>query len=177
MINKMRNCAVAASLFLSLLPLALAQITPNIWKDFIGEPVLMVTPSLIDYSYAGYKNGAVAIPETFTQPVFNVNDYGATPNDNASDTAGIKAALSAANASSQGGIVFFAAGQYDIFLDSETAAPFTISRDNVIIQDLVWVTNSVSLWRAVYISIRSPLVTLPRRAECSSSSNRRNLIF
>ena len=134
MINKMRNWAVAASLFLFLLPVSLAQITPNIWKHFIGEPVLMVTPGLIDYSYAGYKNGAVAIPETFTQPVFNVNDYGATPNDNASDTSGIKAALSAANASSQGGIVFFAAGQYDIFLDSETAAPFTISRDNVIIR-------------------------------------------
>ena len=63
-----------------------------------------------------------------------MNDYGATPDDNASDTAGIAAALSAANANSQGGIVFFAAGQYDIFLDGETATPFTISRDNVIIQ-------------------------------------------
>ena len=134
MINKMRNWAVTVVLFLFLSPPAPAQITPNIWKHFIGEPVLMVTPGLVDYSYAGYKNGEAAIPETFTQPVFNVNDYGATPNDNASDTAGIKAALSAANASGQGGIVFFAAGQYDIFLDGETAAPFTISRDNVIIR-------------------------------------------
>ena len=132
--NKIRSGAVAAVLFLFLLPLTSAQITPNLWKEFIGEPVLLVTPGLIDHSYAGYKNGAEAIPETFTQTVYNVNDYGATPDDNASDTAGIKAALSAANANSQGGIVFFAAGQYDIFLDGETAAPFTISRDNVIIR-------------------------------------------
>ncbi len=134
MINKIRSGAVAALLFLFLLPLAPAQITPNLWKEFIGEPVLLVTPGLIDHSYAGYKNGAEAIPDTFTQPVYNVNDYGAAPNDNASDTAGIKAALSAANANSQGGIVFFAAGQYDIFLDGETASPFNISRDNVIIR-------------------------------------------
>ena len=133
MINKMRTWTVAALLFLFLLPLAPAQITPNIWKHFIGEPVVMVIPALIDYSYAGYKNGE-AIPATFTQPFFNVNDYGATPNDNASDTTAIKNAISAANANGQGGIVFFAAGQYDIFLDGETAAPFTISRDNVIIR-------------------------------------------
>ena len=134
MINKIRNWAVAVVLCLFFLPLAPAQITPNLWKEFIGEPVVLVTPGLIDYSYAGYKNGEEGIPETFTQPVFNVNDYGATPDDNASDTAGITAALNAANANGQGGIVFFAAGQYDIFLDGETATPFTISRDNVIIR-------------------------------------------
>ena len=134
MINKIRNWAAAASLFLFLLPFASAQITPNVWKDFIGQPVVMVTPRLVDYSYAGYKNGEDAIPENSTLPVFNVDDYGAVPDDNASDTAGIKAALSAANASAQGGIVFFAAGQYDIFLDGETPAPFIISRHHVIVR-------------------------------------------
>ena len=134
MINKMKNWVIPICLFLFLIPHAPAQITPNLWKEFIGEPVLLVTPGLVDHSYAGYKNGAEAIPETFTQTVYNVNDYGATPNDNASDTAGIRAALSAANANSQGGVVFFAAGQYDIFLDGETTAPFNITRDNVIIQ-------------------------------------------
>ena len=41
MIKKIRNWAAAVSVFLFvlLLPLALAQITPNVWKKFIGEPV------------------------------------------------------------------------------------------------------------------------------------------
>ena len=134
MTEKIKHWTVVVSLFLFLLPLASAQLTPNIWKKFIGEPVPVGTPDLIDYSYAGYKNGEEGIPDDFALRVFNVTDYGATPDDNASDTAGITAALNAANANSQGGIVFFAAGQYDIFLDGDTVTPFTISRDNVIIR-------------------------------------------
>ena len=73
MINKMRNWTAAASLFLFLflLPLASAQITPNIWKKFIGEPVPAGTPDLIDFSYAGYKNGTEGIPEDFGYTVYN----------------------------------------------------------------------------------------------------------
>ena len=71
MINKMRNWAAAASLFLFLLPLASAQITPNIWKKFIGEPVPAWMPDLIDFSYAGYKNGTEGIPEDFGYTAYN----------------------------------------------------------------------------------------------------------
>ncbi len=134
MINKMRNWTATASLFLFLLPLASAQITPNIWKKFIGEPAPAATPDLIDYSYAGYKNGEEAIPETFTQPTFNVIDYGAVPDDGESDTAGIKAALKAANNSRRGGIVFFPHGQYDVLLDGETMNSIVVSGDNVIVK-------------------------------------------
>ena len=134
MINKMRNWTAAASLFLFLLPIASAQITPNIWKKFIGEPVPVGTPDLIDYSYAGYKNGEEAIPDDFVLLVFNVTDYGASPDDGESDTAGIKAALHAAVAGRQGGIVFFPPGQYDVILDGEAADPIIISGDNVIVR-------------------------------------------
>ena len=91
-------------------------------------------PDLIDYSYAGYKNGEEGIPDDFSLPsLHDVTDYGATPDDNASDTAGIAAALNAANANSQGGIVFFAAGQYDIFLTMHRMTVLCFSqRDNTI---------------------------------------------
>ena len=134
MINKMRSWTAAVLLFLFLLPLASAQITPNIWKKFIGEPTPAGTPDLIDYSYAGYKNGTEGIPEDFVLPVFSVTDYGAVPDDGKSDTEGIKAALAAAYTGRQGGIVFFPPGQYDVLLDGEPADQIVVSGDNVIVR-------------------------------------------
>ena len=133
MINKIRNPTITSLfLFLFLLPPASAQLTPNIWKKFIGEPVPVGTPDLIDYSYAGYKNGEEAIPDTFALPIFDVTDYGAVPNDEKSDTDGIKAAISAA--SSSGGIVLFPPGLYDVLLESEPAEQIVVSGDNVIVR-------------------------------------------
>ena len=128
----MRNWTAAALLFLFLLPLASAQLTPNIWKKFIGEPVPVGTPDLIDYSYAGYKNGEEAIPEDFGYTVYNVTDYGATPNDGRSDSAGIRAALSAA--ASGRSIVFFPPGQYDVLLDGDVKEPFIVRGHHVILR-------------------------------------------
>ena len=133
-IKKIRNWTATASLFLFLSPLASAQLTPNIWKKFIGEPVPVGTPDLIDYSYAGYKNGEEAIPEDFVLPVFDVTDYGAVPDDGKSDTEGIKAALHAADTGQQGGIVFFPSGHYDVILDGEPTDPIIISGNNVILR-------------------------------------------
>ena len=134
MINKVRNWTATALLFLFVLPLASAQITPNIWKKFIGEPVPVGTPDLIDYSYAGYKRGEEAIPDDFAFPIFNVTKYGAVPDDGKSDTEGIKAALLAADTGHQGGIVFFPPGHYDVILDGEPMDPIIISGDNVILR-------------------------------------------
>ena len=132
MINKMRNWTAAASLLLFLLPLASAQITPNIWKKFIGEPAPAWMPDLIDFSYAGYKNGTEGIPEDFGYTAYNVTHYGATPDDGRSDSAGIRAALSAA--SSGRSIVFFPPGQYDVLLDGDVKDPFVIRGHHVIIR-------------------------------------------
>ena len=132
MINKMRNWAAAAALFLFLLPLASAQITPNIWKKFIGEPAPAWMPDLIDFSYAGYKNGTEGIPEDFGYTAYNVTHYGATPDDGRSDSVGIRAALSAA--SSGRSIVFFPLGQYDVLLDGDVKDPFVIRGHHVIIR-------------------------------------------
>ncbi len=132
MINKVRNWTAAASLFLLLLPLASAQITPNIWKKFIGEQVSAGTPDLIDFSYAGYKNGTEGIPEDFGYTVYNVTRYGATPDDGRSDSAGIRAAVAAA--ASGRSIVFFPPGQYDVLLDGDVKDPFVIRGHHVIVR-------------------------------------------
>ena len=132
MTKKTKNGAVTAALFLFLLPFASAQLTPNIWKKFIGEPVPAGTPDLIDYSYAGYKNGEEGIPEDFGYKVHNVTDYGSIPNDGKSDSAGIRAALSAA--SSGRSIVFFPPGQYDVLLDDDVKDPFIVRGHHVIVR-------------------------------------------
>ena len=132
MINKMKNWTAAALLFLFLLPLASAQITPNIWKKFIGEPVPEGTPDLIDYSYAGYKNGTEGIPEDFAYTVFSVTDYGATPDDGISDTAGIRNALEAAAVGNS--IVYFPPGLYDVILDDDVKDPFIVRGHHVILR-------------------------------------------
>ena len=132
MIKKTRGWVAAASLFLLLLPLASAQLTPNIWKKFIGEPVPVGVPDLIDYSYAGYKNGEEVIPDDFALPIFNVTAYGAVPDDGESDTEAIKAAIDAA--ASNGGIVFFPPGQFDILTAGEPLESIRVYGDNVILR-------------------------------------------
>ena len=132
MINMIRNWTASVLLLLFLLPLASAQLTPNIWKKFIGEPVPAGTPDLIDYSYAGYKNGEEGIPEDFGYKVHNVTNYGSIPNDGKSDSAGIRAALSAA--SSGRSIVFFPPGQYDVLLDDDVKEPFIVRGHHVIVR-------------------------------------------
>ncbi len=132
MTNKIKNWTAAALLFLFLLPFASAQITPNIWKKFIGEPVPVGTPDLIDFSYAGYKNGTERIPENFGYTVHNVTQYGATPDDGKSDSAGIRAALDAAAVGNS--IVFFPSGQYDVLLNNDVKDPFVVRGHHVIIR-------------------------------------------
>ncbi len=134
MTKKIRNCIAGAVLFLFLLPLASAQLTPNIWQKFIGEPVPVGTPDLIDFSYAGYKNGEEGIPEDFAYPILNVTDYGAMPDDGESDTQGIKTAIDAANASGGSVILFFPPGQYDVFLDDDPKEWFVIREHHVIVR-------------------------------------------
>ena len=123
---------MAVWLFLFLLPLASAQLIPNIWKKFIGEPAPVGTPDLIDYSYAGYKNGTEGIPEDFAYTVHNVTRYGATPDDGNSDGAGIRAALDAAAIGRS--IVFFPPGQYDVLLDDDVKDSFIVRGHHVIVR-------------------------------------------
>jgi hypothetical protein len=108
---------------------------PNIWRKFRGDnlpdAIERTTPDLVDYSYAGYKNGEEGIPDSFGFPIYDVTDYGATPNDGRSDTTAIKAAISAAGSNA---IVYFPPGQYDVILNDDQTQPIYIRGDNIIIR-------------------------------------------
>ena len=106
--------------------------TPNIWNKFVGENAPAGTPDLIDYSYAGYKNGKEAIPNGDGYRVINVRDYGAIPNDGLSDTYAIEKALKASTSGKT--IVFFPPGQYDVITDGEIREYISVKGDDIIIR-------------------------------------------
>ena len=101
--------------------------TSNVWKKFKGENVPDGVPDIIDWSYAGYKNGEERIPDTFNLPYYNVVDYGAIPNDGQPDAQAITDAIAAAV---NGGIVFFPPGQYDLRIGGDTIIGINIGKQN-----------------------------------------------
>lgn len=112
---------------------------------------------LADFSYAGYNSGETALPDTSKQEnyvVYNVVDYGATPDDAISDKAAIKAVVAQivqdrqANPNMKPAMIHFPAGQFivnneqdmvgiDASLSSAELAekqPIFINIDNVVIR-------------------------------------------
>ena len=107
---------------------------PDIYKKWIGtlEDEDEDIPELIDWSYAGYKQGE-PIPNSFNLSTFNVTSYGAIPNDGLSDLTATENAIDAAE-SAGGGIVFFPAGQFDFFVGDEQGKEIRINDSNIIIK-------------------------------------------
>lgn len=74
---------------------------------------------LPDFSYAGYHNGEIALPDIKNYKIFNVLDFGAKPDDEISDREAIQSAIVAANKNGSG-IVFFPKGRF--LVNEDTAA-------------------------------------------------------
>ena len=66
---------------------------------------------LPDYSYAGYRNGGVALPNA-SGTVVSVDEFGAAPNDGIDDSKAVLRAMAAANDIAGPVIVRFSAGRY-----------------------------------------------------------------
>ncbi len=106
--------------------------TSALWNNFVQAKQNGTEPTLPDFSYAGYHRSDDPIP-TVAGPIFNVTDFGATPNNATFDEAGIQAAIDAA-AAAGGGVVFFPAGQY-LLSPSETATTtITITSSNIVLR-------------------------------------------
>jgi len=82
---------------------------------------------LHDFSYAGYRNGEVAIPENPPGDTYDVLDYGADGTGASDATAAIQQAIDAAEAAG-GGIVFLPAGLY------RCDGLLTVNRSGVVIR-------------------------------------------
>jgi hypothetical protein len=98
--------------FFLIISHANAQNRSGLYQNWVDAQVNNSVPTLPTFSYAGYKHGEVGLPVFFSQPIFNVTDYGAVANDNISDKEAIKAAIAAAESGSNGGIIFFPPGRF-----------------------------------------------------------------
>ena len=120
-----------------------AQNKSALYQNWLDAQTNNTTPTLPTFSYAGYKHGEVGLPKSFSQPIFNVTDYGAIANDNISDKEAIKKTIQAAEASANGGIVFFPPGRFIVNDANPTVAGVTaddpsevirISKSNIVIK-------------------------------------------
>ncbi len=96
--------------------------------DYVHNPSSSILP---DFSYVGYHNGEVAVPENRQLKVFNVTDYGAKPNDEVSDKNAIRKAIKAAE-NNGGGVVFFPKGKFLVNEDDDDKDQIVISGSNII---------------------------------------------
>ncbi len=80
-------------------------------EDWSPATVDAAGRALHDFSYAGYRNGEAPLPSAEGLPVFDVNDFGADATGAGDATAGIQAAIDAAEAAG-GGVVWVPAGLY-----------------------------------------------------------------
>ena len=79
---------------LSMLPVLLfSQDTAKAYLDYEHSPATSILPN---FSYVGYHNGELPIPENTQLKVFNVTDFGAKPDDGISDKNAIRKAIKAA---------------------------------------------------------------------------------
>lgn len=91
-----------------------AQNPSTLYKNWLDAQTNNTTPVLPTFSFAGYRNGEVPIPTTFTQQVYDVTNFGAIADDQISDKPAIMAAIAAAESNPNGGIVFFPPGRFII---------------------------------------------------------------
>jgi hypothetical protein len=105
-----------------------------LWQNFISARQSGATPTLPDFSYAGYHFSEKAIPDISTIKMFNVTDYGARPNDDQYDDAGIQSAILAAENNAGGGVVFFPPGRYLISSDEDKDKFIEITKSNIVLK-------------------------------------------
>ncbi|MFY0606558.1 MAG: DUF4955 domain-containing protein [Cyclobacteriaceae bacterium] len=108
--------------------------TPAVWQDFLDAKESGTKSILLDYSYAGYDFSRSEIPDVSSWTYFDVTDYGATPNDESYDDAGIQAAIDAAEASSGPAVVFFPEGKFIVSADNNTSNFISVGRSNIVIK-------------------------------------------
>ncbi|MHC4392098.1 MAG: DUF4955 domain-containing protein [Planctomycetota bacterium] len=111
---------------------ATAQETTPLWKQFVKAKANGEEPTLPDFSFAGYHHGERAIPK-IEGPIFDVTDFGAVPDDNKSDQAGLQKALDAA-AAAGGGVVSLPPGRFLINTDRKAMRSLTLTSGNVVLR-------------------------------------------
>ena len=116
---------------LSMLPVLLfSQDTAKAYLDYEHSPATSILPN---FSYVGYHNGELPIPENTQLKVFNVTDFGAKPDDGISDKNAIRKAIKAAE-NNGGGIVLFPKGRFLVNEEEDDKDQIVISASNIILR-------------------------------------------
>jgi hypothetical protein len=116
-----------------------------LYQNWLDAQTNNTTPTLPTFSYAGYHNGEISLPSAFSQQVYDVTNspFNAVANDNKSDKEAIKAAIAAAEANPNGGIIFFPPGRFIVNDANPTIAGVAaddpsevirISKSNIVIK-------------------------------------------
>ncbi len=133
----LRNKLPFLALFILISSQVIAQNPSALYQNWVDAQVNNTEPILPTFSYAGYHNGEIGLPPTFTQQIFDVTAaaYGAIPDDGISDKAAIMLAIAAAEANN-GGVIFFPPGKF-IVNDASVDDPsevIRISKSNIVIK-------------------------------------------
>lgn len=105
-----------------------------LWSEFKANAPAGKETLLPDFSYAGYAHGSSPIPDK-GGPVFNVEKYGAVPDDGKNDSKAIQKAVSACETAG-GGVVLFPKGVFILNDDAATAtrARVKITKSGVVLR-------------------------------------------
>ena len=118
---------------LAVLPaLLFAQDTAKAYLDYEHNAAESVLPN---FSYVGYHNGEVPIPENRQLKVFKVTDFGAKPDDDISDKNAIRKAIKAAE-NNGGGIILFPKGKFLVNEDVDDNEQIVITGSNIILRGI-----------------------------------------
>jgi len=109
--------------------LALAAMVPSGGAEAIE--VIEESQGIPDFSYAGYHRSERAIPRV-EGPIFNIEDFGAIPDDGRSDRAAIQRAIDAAGKNG-GGVVLVPKGRFDLGQTSDAGSVF-IRSGNIVLR-------------------------------------------
>ncbi|MGJ8654622.1 MAG: DUF4955 domain-containing protein [Opitutaceae bacterium] len=124
------------------------------WEDFLRASQDGSEPILPDFSYAGYHYSEIPIPEP-DYKVFNVTEYGATPDDGLSDRDAIQAAIDAAS-SHGNGIVLFPSGRFHLNTETDAESPIYLKASKVILRGSGEGSHGTELFMARNLEPESP---------------------
>lgn len=105
----------------------------NLWKEFVEAQQNGAESILLDYSYAGYESGERGVPDV-DYPVYNVQDYGAVPNDGLSDRDAFLATIQAVQRNGGKAVIHFPAGRYNLRPADAPNSTIVIDADNIVLR-------------------------------------------
>jgi hypothetical protein len=126
---------------------------------------------LHDFSYAGYRNGELPLPDPAPGPEFNAADYGADPTGEVDSTAAIQQAVDAA-AAAGGGVAVVPAGLYRCDGVLQVHSPGIVIRGAGPSATLIYFTLSSGMSNQSHITFEGSVSQGPDLALAADGTNR-----